>query len=209
MSPRRGPPPRIPDDAELAARSPGYRVGRLLRGLNCALRQDIDQALRRSGVPLSLPQMAVLYTVHCDPGIQGARVARDLGVTPQTASQLLVRIEKGGYITRSASTTNARADCWSLTARGVAIVARAMAAGEPVFNRMIAALTPRNVEQLAALLERCVASLNERTNGTPPAPPARDARRGAAANARCPTNRVGRYSPGNRRRSFCPRVVSG
>ena len=173
MNTRRSPPHRIPDDAELAARSPGYRIGRLLRGLNHALRQDIDAALRRSGVPLSLPQMAVLYTAHCDPGIQGARVARNLGVTPQTASLLLVRIEKGGYIRRSASMTNARAVCWSLTARGSTVVARAMKAGEPVFNRMIATLTPREVEQLAALLERCVASLNEPANAAAAGPSAR------------------------------------
>ncbi len=173
MSTRHVPPPRIPDDAEFAARSPGYRVGRLLRSLNSALRQDFDTALRRSGVPLSLPQLAVLFTLHRHPGIQGARVARDLGITPQTASQLLVRVEKGGYVTRRASATNARADCWSLTARGVEILAGAMEAGEPVFNRMISALTPRKVEQLAALLACCVASLNEPTNGRSPARGAR------------------------------------
>jgi hypothetical protein len=54
--------------------------------------------------------------------------------------------------------------CWSLTARGVAIVASAMKAGEPVFNRMVAQLTPVDVEQLAALLHRCVASLNAGTD---------------------------------------------
>lgn len=165
----RVPPPRIPGDAEFAARSSGYRIGQVLRSLHCALRQDFDQALRHSGVQLSLPQMAVLHTVHLHPGIQGARVARDLGITPQTASQLLVRIEKGGYVTRKTSATNARADCWSLTARGVTILAGAMEAGEPVFNRMIAALTPRKVEQLAALLTCCVASLSEPANGIPTA----------------------------------------
>jgi DNA-binding MarR family transcriptional regulator len=177
MRARRVAPPGIPDDTGLTARSPGHRVGRLLRGLNHALRQDFDEALRRSRVPLSLSQMVVLYSVHCQPGIQGARVARNLCVTPQTASQLLVRLEKGGYISRSASATNARADCWSLTARGTAIVARAIKAGEPVYSRMIAALKPREVEQLATLLERCVASLNEPADGGPPVPMARRARR--------------------------------
>ncbi|TAK52379.1 MAG: MarR family transcriptional regulator [Gammaproteobacteria bacterium] len=167
MSARRVPPPRIPEDAEFIARSPGYRIGQLLRSLNCALRQDFDEVLRRSGVPLSLPQMAVLHTVHLHPGIQGAQVARDLGITPQTTSQLLLRVEQGGYLMRSASSTNARAVCWSLTARGVGIVASAMKAGEPVFNRMVARLTPRDVEQLAALLACCVASLSEPANGTP------------------------------------------
>lgn len=159
MHQRRPPLPPVPDDDALAERSPGYRIGRLLRNLHHALRQDIDAALRRSGVPLSLPQLAVLYTVRCEPSLRGASVARSLGITPQTASQLLARLERGDYITRSASHTHARADCWSVTPRGVAVLARAMHAGEPVFERMTAPLTRRQVDQLAALLGRCVASL--------------------------------------------------
>ncbi len=159
MRTRRPPLPRVPDDDALAERSPGYRIGRLLRNLNHALRQDFDAALRRSGVPLSLPQLTVLFTVRCEPALLGASVARSLGITPQTASQLLARLERGGYITRCASRTHARADCWSVTTRGAAVLARAMQSGEPVFERMTASLTARQVDQLAALLGRCVASL--------------------------------------------------
>ena len=155
MNARRASPPRIPDEAELAARHPGQRVGLLLRNLHHALRQNYDESLRRSGVRVSLPQMLVLFTVHRNPGIQGARIARALCVTPQTASASLKRLKDEGYIVRRASDVNARADCWSLTDRGTSLVARAIAAGEPVTSRMVAGLSVREIGQLAGLLERC------------------------------------------------------
>ncbi|MFO1377248.1 MAG: MarR family transcriptional regulator [Steroidobacteraceae bacterium] len=159
MTLRRATPPRIPDDDELTARNPGQRVGLLLRNLHHALRQHFDESLRRSSVHVSLPQMLVLFTLHRNPGIQGARVARFLCVTPQTASALLKRLEDEGYVARRPSDANARADCWSLTGRGTTLVARAIEAGEPVTSRMVSGLSAREVGALAGLLERCVVAL--------------------------------------------------
>lgn len=159
MTLRRTSLPRIPDDDELAARNPGQRVGLFLRNLHHALRQHYDESLRRSGVRVSLPQMLVLFTVHRNPGIQGAHVARCLCVTPQTASALLRRLEHDGYLERRPSDANARADCWSLTGRGTTLVARGIEAGEPVTGRMVAGLSAREIGQLTRLLERCTAAL--------------------------------------------------
>lgn len=159
MNARRASPPRIPDEAELAARHPGQRIGLLLRNLHHALRQNYDESLRRSGVRVSLPQMLVLFTVHRNPGIQGAGIARSLCVTPQTASASLKRLEDEGYIARRSSTVNARADCWSLTDRGTALVAQAIEAGEPVTSRMVDGLSEREIGQLAGLLTRCAEAL--------------------------------------------------
>jgi len=159
MTARRAPPPCIPYDDELAARNPGQRVGLLLRNLHHALRQHFDESLRRSGVRVSLPQMMVLFTVHRNPGVQGARIARCLCVTPQTASALLGRLEDDGYVERRPSDANARADCWSLTGRGTTLVARAIEAGEPVTSRMVSSLKPHEIGALAGLLERCIVAL--------------------------------------------------
>jgi DNA-binding MarR family transcriptional regulator len=142
-----------------AARAAEDDVGYQFKRLGAALRQQLDCALRRQGVGLSLAHMAALFALDAEPGATGAMLARHEMITAQAMNTVLRRLERDGYIGRTRQPHNRRADCWRVTAAGARQLARGRTAGEPVFRRMLASLTAREQAELRRLLARCVTSL--------------------------------------------------
>lgn len=136
-------------------------VGYQFKRLGAALRQQLDGTLRRQGVGLSMAHMAALFALEDEPGAAGATLARHAMVTAQAMNTVLRRLERDGYIGRTPQPHNRRADCWQVTPAGQRQLARARAAGKPVFRRMLSALTPREQTELRRLLARCVAALED------------------------------------------------
>ncbi|MCC7463829.1 MAG: MarR family transcriptional regulator [Gammaproteobacteria bacterium] len=127
--------------------------------LGAALRQQLDGVLRRQGVGLSMAHMAALFALEDEPGATGATLARHAMVTAQAMNTVLRRLERDGYIDRTPQPHNRHADCWQVTAAGRRQLARARTAGQPVFQRMLSPLRPREQAALRQLLARCVAAL--------------------------------------------------
>jgi len=141
------------------ARASKDNVGYQFKRLGAALRQQLDCALRRQGVGLSLAHMAALFALADEPGATGAMLARHEMITAQAMNTVLRRLERDGYIERRPQPNNRRADCWHATPAGARQLARGRAAGEPVFRRMLAPLSAREQSELQRLLARCVTAL--------------------------------------------------
>ena len=164
----------MPAGTRAAADDVGYQFKRL----GAALRQQLDCALRRQGVGLSLAHMAALFALDGTPGATGAMLARHEMITAQAMNTVLRRLEREGYIARTRQPHNRRADCWQVTAAGRHQLARGRAAGAPVFRRMLAPLAAPERAALQRLLARCVAALE---GGAADAAPSRHAARGRRA----------------------------
>ena len=143
-------------------------VGYQFKRLGAALRQQLDDMLRRQGVGLSMAHVAALFALEDEPGATGATLARHAMITAQAMNTVLRRLERDGCIGRKPQPHNRRADCWHVTPAGERQLARARAAGKPVFQRMLASLTRKEKAELQRLLARCVAALEGGGREGPP-----------------------------------------
>jgi DNA-binding MarR family transcriptional regulator len=138
---------------------PEHIIGFLLKSLHHTLRQSVDEALRKEGLELSFAHFVALFGVHCETGITGAQLARRAMVSAQTMNSVLRRLEQDGRIERRPHPTMRRADSWSLTDDGVALLQQARAVGAAVFSRMLEPLQVSEVTALQSYLRRCLAAL--------------------------------------------------
>lgn len=148
------------------AESPPAAIGRLLKNMHQLVRQGVDESLRKQRVDLSFAHFVALHTLASEPGIAGAELARRGFVTSQTMNTILHRLEKEGAIERRPHPTNQRADSWYITKSGQASMDKARVIVEGVWSRMFEALNDREVGQLQALLERCLAGLEQQVSAT-------------------------------------------
>ncbi len=135
--------------AAMAARDPsGWPVGRLLSA--AARRVERDWNAHLAGWDLNHASQPVLVILLRGPRTQ-AELAAMCEVTEQTMSRVLARIERTGYITRTAHATDRRKQQVSITDAGRAAV---LAASDPVAAEQLVTegLTPEQVEQLRGLL---------------------------------------------------------
>jgi len=144
-----------------ASGQPEEHVGYLLKRLQHSIRQAIDERLRQEGVGLSFAHIATLFVISHHPGTSGARIAKATMVTAQTINTILRRLETEGSVERRPHPENRRVDCWYITEGGRTQMLAARAAGDPVWNRMLAPLSEAEVGQLRGLLKRCIAGLEQ------------------------------------------------
>jgi DNA-binding MarR family transcriptional regulator len=144
---------------------PDHIVGFLLKSLQHTLRQTLDEALRKQGIELSFAQFGALFGLHCEPGSTGAKLARRAFVSAQTMNTVLRRLEEDGLVERRPHPDSARADCWSLTAEGLAQLSRARAVGAAIFERMLAPLERAEIANLVSCLRRCIKALDGEAGG--------------------------------------------
>jgi DNA-binding MarR family transcriptional regulator len=159
----------------LGSNEPPHAVGFLLKSLQHALRQSMDEALRAHGVGLSFAHFATLIGLFCEPGIPGAQLARRVMISAQTMNSILRRLEAEGLIERRPHPQSRRADSWSLTDEGQAELKRARVIGDEVFSRMLSALAPAEIADLQGYLRRCITALENppasaRAPHAPPTP---------------------------------------
>jgi|SRR5882672_1581299 len=153
--------PKKPEDygAWLKLDKPGHIVGFLMKSLQHALRQSMDEALRKRGLELSFAHFAALFGLHCEPGITGAKLARRTMVSAQTMNSALHRLEVDGRVERRPHPDSRRADSWHLTADGRDLLDQARAVGNAVFERMLAPLETKEIALLESCLRRCIGAL--------------------------------------------------
>ncbi|MCC6203065.1 MAG: MarR family transcriptional regulator [Gammaproteobacteria bacterium] len=140
---------------------PATAIGFLLKALQHSLRQAMDEALRRQGIDLSFAHFATLFGVCCEPGINGAVLARRAMVSAQTMNAMLRRLERDGQIERRRNPDNRRADNWYITAAGNERLEQARVVGDAVFARMLSALGAEDSRRLLGYLRRCVQALEQ------------------------------------------------
>jgi DNA-binding MarR family transcriptional regulator len=163
---------------------PEHILGFLLKSLQHTVRQTFDETLRKQGVELSFAQFSALFSLHSDPGVTGALLARRAFVSAQTMNSALRALEQDGYIERRPHPSSRRADSWSLTEAGLEELKRARQVGAAIFTRMLAEFNAKEIAAFEDYLRRCISALDGDSATAAHAPPRSRAqkrwRRGAA-----------------------------
>jgi DNA-binding MarR family transcriptional regulator len=147
------------------------RLGHFIKRAEQALMTEKSDALRE--FELTVPQYAALLALSYTPSASGAQLARICVVTPQTMATVLANLESKGLIEREPSSIHQRVLVTRLTRTGRALVKRADQKARAVEERLGAAFSEVERDQLRGLLERAIAALHDRE----PAPAARAGRR--------------------------------
>lgn len=117
--------------------------------------------------PFSLTDARVIYELAERDGAIASDLCRDLGLDTGYLSRILRRLGKAGLVARRQSRTDGRKSHLSLTAKGRRTFARLDRASHAQSRAMVAALSPEDLEKLAAAMDRI-----ERLLGADGAPPA-------------------------------------
>ena len=133
----------------------------LIKTVHQALRAELDEALRDAG--LSLPQLAVLVTLAKAPGASNADLARGAFVSPQSMGELLAPLKKKGLLEQVTHPKNARILQARLTTEGFRVLKKGGAEVARVEAKVAAVFTADELQKFKHGLERCAASLTQRS----------------------------------------------
>lgn len=150
------------------------RLGHFIKRAEQALMTEKSDALRE--FELTVPQYAALLALSYTPSASGAQLARACVVTPQTMATVLANLESKGLIEREPSSVHHRVLVTRLTRAGRALLKKADQQARAVEERLSAAFTEAERDQLRSLLERAITALQDRN-----ASPSGGGRRKAAA----------------------------
>lgn len=134
-------------------------IGYGLKIVQHRLRQRLEAELARTGVSAS--QNAVLLAVGDNPRISNASLARAAFVTPQSMQEMLVTLERDGFIVRTPHPEHGRIVMTELTKKGKSAARAGTVAAETVEGQMLSRLTDDEVDLLRGLLQRCADALEE------------------------------------------------
>lgn len=134
------------------------RVGYELKRVQHALRLAMDEALREVGI--TTPQYAAMSALAEEPGLSNARLARRSFVTPQTMSQILVRLEASGLVERRGHPEHGRVLQAFLTREGVGLLEECAWRVDLVEERMVSRLGEDDRLALLKALRACAEGLS-------------------------------------------------
>ncbi|MEJ6549667.1 MarR family transcriptional regulator [Corynebacterium sp. USCH3] len=149
------PPPRHGDHE--FAEDLDARVGSHIKQAEQAMMAAKTDALRPLG--LTVPQYAVLMSLHYVPGQSSAQLARVAAVTPPTMGTILDRLEKRGLIEHTPSAIHRRVLVTTLPQDGAELVLQADDRARGIEERLGRAFSDPERRQLRALLQRATSTL--------------------------------------------------
>jgi DNA-binding MarR family transcriptional regulator len=132
-----------------------YLVGRLDR----VVRRAIQGAVRSYG--LSVNEFTTLSVLARRHGLSNAQLARRSLVSPQSANEVLLALERQGLVRRQAHPAHGRILQTRLTAKGRRVLAACDARVAAVEARMVADLSHTQQTALRRAMVQCVQALSE------------------------------------------------
>ncbi|WP_433789469.1 MarR family winged helix-turn-helix transcriptional regulator [Actinoplanes sp. CA-252034] len=144
-------------DDEPVERDALDRVTWALRRAELAVQALKEQRLRPLG--MATAHYTLLISLHADPGVTGAELARRLNVTPQAVASLVARLADRGQLERREHPRHRHVQELHLTDAGREALRMADAVVADVERQATAALGPDNTTQLRALLDQLAAAL--------------------------------------------------
>ena len=117
----------------------------------------------RTGV--SGAQLWLLAEIERRPGIRVTELAKSMAVHQSTASNLIERLETGGYLLRKRSNRDQRVVHLSLTKAGRGTVARAPRPLQGVLRDALRGLKEGDLAQLRSLLQKLAGRMKVRDRG--------------------------------------------
>jgi DNA-binding MarR family transcriptional regulator len=140
-------------------RGPDGPVSFLLRQAHSAFRAAIDRELSPLG--LTGPQYSGLNVVSRLPGLSGTELARTSMLTQQTANEILLTLERRGWITREPRAGNRRVLEVYATEEGRRVIGRARRVVSRIERRMVADLDAGDQRLFREWLVACARALTE------------------------------------------------
>lgn len=137
------------------------RIADQTRRLQQLLRRTGDATLRTLG--LTLAQYTVLQIIARSPGTSSAQIARESNVSRQSLQDLIRILRDNGYVSVAEQPSGGRSLPIRISAEGRKVLRKADRAIGRLEDRMVAGISPREVERVSALLRRCVDNLEELT----------------------------------------------
>ncbi len=138
------------DERPIAANAQD-RVIWALRRAEWAVQARKDQRLRPLGIAAA--QYTLLMSVHGDPGLTGAELARRLNVTPQAVASQVARLEERGQLERRPHPRHRHVQELHLTGAGLDSLRDADAMIVEIEQRITDKLGPKKAAQLRTLLD--------------------------------------------------------
>ena len=133
------------------------RVSYVVARLDRALRREIDALVREHG--LTATQYTALSVLASRSGLSNAQLARRSYITPQSMSQLIGALERGGLIERIPDPDHRRILRAQLTDKGAQVLASCDAAVDDMERRMLRDVPPGERARLRSQLIDCVRGL--------------------------------------------------
>lgn len=134
----------------------GY-FGYLLRQAAAAARLTLERALAELGA--TPPQFLVLTLLKAYPGLSGADLARVAMLTPQTVGVIIGNLERDGAIRKTPHLVHGRVLQWSLTRRGLTLLAKCRRPALALERRLAAGLSAREERAVRRWLSKIALTL--------------------------------------------------
>jgi DNA-binding MarR family transcriptional regulator len=136
------------------------RVTWALRRAELAVQTLKEQRLR-SALGMAVSHYTMLISIHAEPGLAGAELARRLNVTPQAVASLADRLEGRGQLERKPHPRHRHVQELHLTDAGRDLLRQADALVEEVEQKITKQLGRADATRLKALLEKVAATAQE------------------------------------------------
>ncbi|MDX3589236.1 MarR family transcriptional regulator [Streptomyces europaeiscabiei] len=147
------------DDERTIAANAQDRVTWALRRTEWAVQARKDQRLRPLGIAAA--QYTLLISVHGDPGLTGAELARRLNVTPQAVASQVARLEERGQLERRPHPRHRHVQELHLTDTGRDSLRDADAVIVGIEEQIAEKLGPEKAAQLRTLLDEVACVVRE------------------------------------------------
>ncbi|MBZ3900413.1 MarR family winged helix-turn-helix transcriptional regulator [Streptomyces griseiscabiei] len=135
------------------------RVTWALRRAELAVQALKEQRLRSMG--MAAAHYSLLISLHADPGLTGAELARRLNVTPQAVASLVARLDDRGQLERRPHARHRHVQELHLTDAGRDALRRADAVIAEIEQQITRKLGPENTGRLAAMLGQVTDAIQE------------------------------------------------
>lgn len=132
----------------------------LLKRAELAVRGCVETAL--AAVDLTPGQYLVLVLLRCGQASSSAELAREMGVKPQSMTDLIASLTRRGAIVRHPDPANNRILRIALTHTGERLYADATEAGRPMEQDLFAEFSERELFRLKEALARLTAKAEAR-----------------------------------------------
>jgi DNA-binding MarR family transcriptional regulator len=119
---------------------------------------SVDDQLRPHGATIA--QVRLLVAIRNTPGSSGAQLARECGVTPQSAQVLIQRAQEAGWIERGKDRVNDRIVTATLTSKGERLLRAADRIVRGIEAKLWKGIRPAVLDELIGVLERCLANVD-------------------------------------------------
>jgi DNA-binding MarR family transcriptional regulator len=134
----------------------------LLHMLTHASRSTLDDALRH--LELSSFQYTILSVLARNENLSSSRLSRRFYVTPQTMGEVILLLEKKGFIERREDPANKKALLLSLTKHGKSVCAEGDIIVKKLERKLFGDLSPEELATLRSIISSALGSLRTDNN---------------------------------------------